>query len=90
MRPITLPGDVGDLLGDHRFSALLIGPGAGTGEETRARELAILRTGRSTVLDADALTAFQDDPPALARASDRGDKLTRTHAAARRGAASWS
>lgn len=68
LRPLALPGDFDGLLGDRRFSALLIGPGAGTGEETRARVLAVLGTGRPTVLDADALTAFQDDPPALDRA----------------------
>lgn len=56
------------LLEDRRFSALLIGPGAGTGEDTRSRVLAMLATGRPTVLDADALTAFAHDPPSLDRA----------------------
>jgi NAD(P)H-hydrate epimerase len=68
VRPLALPGDFDGLLGDRRFSALLIGPGAGTGEQTRARVLAMLGTGRPTLLDADAITAFQDDPPALERA----------------------
>ena len=68
LRPLALLGDFDGLLDDRRFSALLIGPGAGTGAETRARVLAMLRTGRPTVLDADALTAFQDDPTALDRA----------------------
>ncbi|MHB8237760.1 MAG: NAD(P)H-hydrate dehydratase [Acidithiobacillus ferrivorans] len=56
------------LLEERRFSALLIGPGAGTGEDTRSRVLAMLATGRPTVLDADALTAFANDPLSLDRA----------------------
>ena len=47
------------------MTACLIGPGAGVTEATRARTLAILGTPRATVLDADALTAFEHDPQAL-------------------------
>jgi NAD(P)H-hydrate epimerase len=61
-------GDVDRLLADVRYSGLLIGPGAGTGDTTRARVLAMLKTGRPTVLDADALSAFKDDPDTLFRA----------------------
>ena len=56
------------MLGDHRFTAFLIGPGAGMGDETRARVLATLQTARPTVLDADALSTFQSDPDTLFRA----------------------
>ncbi len=56
------------LLQDRSLSALMIGPGAGTGEETRSWVLAMLAAGRPTLLDADALTAFENDPPALDRA----------------------
>ena len=49
------------LLTDPRRNAALIGPGAGVGEETRARTLAILAAGKSAVLDADALTSFAED-----------------------------
>ena len=70
VQPLAAPEDFDRLLDDRRFSALLIGPGAGTGEETRARVLAMLETGRPTLLDADAITAFQDDPPG-ARSGDR-------------------
>jgi NAD(P)H-hydrate epimerase len=66
--PIVAPEDFDQLLADHRFSALLIGPGAGVNEQTRTRALAMLATGRPTVLDADALTVFQNDPPSLDRA----------------------
>jgi ADP-dependent NAD(P)H-hydrate dehydratase / NAD(P)H-hydrate epimerase len=43
-----------------RFKALLIGPGAGVNGSTREQVLAMLATRRPTVLDADALTVFQD------------------------------
>jgi NAD(P)H-hydrate epimerase len=65
VQPITKPDDLNRLLTDRRFSAWLVGPGAGVGEETRARVLKILNARRPTVLDADALTAFQGDPALL-------------------------
>lgn len=54
-------------IGDKRRTAALIGPGAGVSAETRRRVEAILATGKPCVLDADALTVFKDDPPALFR-----------------------
>jgi NAD(P)H-hydrate epimerase len=68
VQPLAAPEELDSLLSDRRFSALLIGPGAGTGEPTRGRVRAMLATGRPTLLDADALTAFQDDPGSLDRA----------------------
>jgi ADP-dependent NAD(P)H-hydrate dehydratase / NAD(P)H-hydrate epimerase len=68
VRPLAAPDDFAGLLDDKRFSALLIGPGAGAGEETRSRVLTMLASGRPTLLDADAITAFQGDPAALDRA----------------------
>jgi NAD(P)H-hydrate epimerase len=68
VKPISCPADFGALLDDHRLTAFLIGPGAGVSEETRARALALLGTGRPTVLDADAITAFQQNPADLDRA----------------------
>jgi NAD(P)H-hydrate epimerase len=56
---------VESLLADARLNALLHGPGAGRGPATAARTLAVLTTARPTVLDADALTSFADDPDAL-------------------------
>ncbi|WP_349665900.1 NAD(P)H-hydrate dehydratase [Phaeovulum sp. NW3] len=49
------------LLQDRRLTALLLGPGLGL---ARAQEMvpAALWGARPTVLDADALTAFEDDP----------------------------
>jgi NAD(P)H-hydrate epimerase len=65
--PIALPVYAAALT-SIMVQPLLIGPGAGTGEETRTRALAMLGTGRPTLLDADALTAFADDPLTLDRA----------------------
>ena len=53
------------LLADRRRNAVLIGPGAGVGDETREMTLAALNMGKRAVIDADALTVFADNPPAL-------------------------
>lgn len=53
------------LLGDARKNAVLVGPGNGVGEATRDNVLAALAAGRACVLDADALTSFEDRPEAL-------------------------
>jgi NAD(P)H-hydrate epimerase len=68
VQPLAVPEDFACLLDDRRISAFLIGPGAGTGEETRARVLAMLATGRPTLIDADAISAFADDPDTLEKA----------------------
>ncbi len=52
-------------LKDARRNALLLGPGNGTGAATRQMVLDALATTRPTVLDADALTVFADNPRAL-------------------------
>lgn len=57
--------DFGETLGLHRASALVIGPGAGLNETLKERVLAALSTGVQTVLDADALSVFADDPKSL-------------------------
>jgi ADP-dependent NAD(P)H-hydrate dehydratase / NAD(P)H-hydrate epimerase len=53
------------LLADTRRNALLIGPGHGVTQQTRARTLAGLAAGKACVLDADALTVFADRPQDL-------------------------
>jgi NAD(P)H-hydrate epimerase len=63
--PISGLDDFAALLADKRRNAALIGPGAGTGRETRAKVLKILGTGKSTVLDADALSVFAGQPSDL-------------------------
>ncbi|WP_295679884.1 NAD(P)H-hydrate dehydratase [uncultured Nevskia sp.] len=68
VHPLTAPEDFAALLDDPRFTAFLIGPGAGPSAETRNRALSMLASGRPTVLDADALTAFQTEPAVLDQA----------------------
>jgi hydroxyethylthiazole kinase-like uncharacterized protein yjeF len=53
------------LLEDKRLNAVALGPGLGVGGETRALVDVVLKSGAAVVLDADALTSFQDDPEAL-------------------------
>lgn len=59
--------DLQEVLKDKRLNALCLGPGMGLGAGTRDMVLAALvcDTPRGVVLDADALTVFQDDPEAL-------------------------
>jgi hydroxyethylthiazole kinase-like uncharacterized protein yjeF len=56
--------------------AVVVGPAAGVGEGTAAAIAALARTGAAMVLDADALTTFQQDPDALFATLDRDDVLT--------------
>jgi hydroxyethylthiazole kinase-like uncharacterized protein yjeF len=65
VQPVEDAAAFGALLDDSRRNAALIGPGAGASAETRERTLAILGAGKHAVLDADALTAFADDPKRL-------------------------
>ena len=64
------------LLEDGRISALCLGPGLGVTDATRALVLAALAAKRATVLDADALTVFADNPEALFAKLHRGCVLT--------------
>ncbi|MES2208060.1 MAG: NAD(P)H-hydrate dehydratase [Pseudomonadota bacterium] len=66
--PLSKPEDLEARLTDPRISALLIGPGAGINQETRAYVHSMLDTKRAVVLDADALTMFQNDPSSLTQA----------------------
>ncbi|NOT72987.1 MAG: hypothetical protein HOP09_17450 [Hyphomicrobium sp.] len=56
--------DLREILEDKRKNAVLIGPGAGVGDETRAIVEAALASGADVVLDADALTSFAEKPDA--------------------------
>lgn len=56
---------IGPVLADARKNALLLGPGAGLGDQLRRLVGEALATGRPTVLDADALTVFAGKPQAL-------------------------
>ncbi|HUK59508.1 MAG TPA: NAD(P)H-hydrate dehydratase [Stellaceae bacterium] len=76
VQPIAgLPG-FEQLLADPRRNAVLIGPGAGTNEATRAAVLAALGARRAAVLDADALTVFAGDRESLFTAIEGPAVLT--------------
>lgn len=64
-------------LADDRRNAVVLGPGLGIGNATRAIVLSALKDGtRAVVLDADALTSFMDDPDTLFQAIQGPTVLT--------------
>jgi hydroxyethylthiazole kinase-like uncharacterized protein yjeF len=80
LRPIADAGALENALADLRINAVALGMGLGSGDRsgprTRALVTAALSAGRSTVLDADALTVFADDPEALMSRLHPGCVLT--------------
>ncbi|MDP1700494.1 MAG: NAD(P)H-hydrate dehydratase [Aestuariivirga sp.] len=71
---------LGLLLNDRRRNTVCIGPAAGVGSDTSAKVRAVLASGAATVLDADALTSFAQNPAelfaAIAELPDRPVILT--------------
>ena len=65
LKPVEAQDDLRPLLEDRRITALCIGPAAGVNEATRKLVLRMLKSGKAMVLDADALTAFADQPEDL-------------------------
>jgi hydroxyethylthiazole kinase-like uncharacterized protein yjeF len=68
VRPLKQDGDLAHLLSDSRYTACLIGPGAGVNDATRETALEILATARPVLLDADAISVFASRAAELARA----------------------
>jgi hydroxyethylthiazole kinase-like uncharacterized protein yjeF len=75
VRPVADARALSEVLQDVRISALCLGPGLGV-ERARALVPVALGRGRNCVLDADALTAFGDDPSALFGMVHEGCVLT--------------
>ncbi len=75
MKRVEGGDDLLEILKDHRLNAVCLGPGLGV---ERAADLVpvALAAQRATVLDADALTAFADDPWALFAQLREGCVLT--------------
>lgn len=57
--------DLAGVLSDTRKNAVAMGPGMGVGVATRRMAMAALQSPAAVVLDADALTSFQEEPDAL-------------------------
>lgn len=68
--------DLSEILADDRLNALCLGPGLGHGGGTRALVHAALEVERPVVLDADAMTSFEDDPEELFDVLHLGAVLT--------------
>jgi len=68
VQPLNQAGDLARLLSDSRYTAFLIGPGAGVNDATRATALEFLATTRPVLLDADAITVFASKAAELAQA----------------------
>lgn len=64
------------LFADSRRNAILIGPGLGNGDLQRDMVLAVLESGKTCVLDADALTSFENEPQTLLGALHKNCVLT--------------
>lgn len=73
-----------DLARRPAFNSFVIGPGNGVGEETRDRVRHLLSLGRCVVLDADALTSFEEDPDDLFRLIEGDVVMTPHHGEFRR------
>ena len=56
------------ILSDERKSTVVLGPGAGVQKATADKVLAALKVGKRAVLDADALSVFQEAPKTLFKA----------------------
>ena len=57
--------DLVEILSDERKNAVVIGPGLGIGRPSRQMATAALQSQAAIVLDADALTSFEEEPDAL-------------------------
>ncbi len=65
LRPVADADVLAEILKDERLNALCLGPGLGVGARTLGLVAAVLGAKRGTVLDADALTSFAENPPKL-------------------------
>jgi hydroxyethylthiazole kinase-like uncharacterized protein yjeF len=65
VRACDAPNAFREALADARPASVVVGPGLGVTAETRQIVAQVLSARRPIVLDADALTAFEGDPPEL-------------------------
>lgn len=76
VRVVETPDDVAGFLSDPRVTAVLIGPGASVGEMTAAKVMAVLNSEAAAILDADALTSFENAGQSLFDALRPEDIIT--------------
>lgn len=67
---------IAKVLEDRRFTAVVVGPGAGVGAPTADAVRAILKSGAAAVLDADVFASFADRPEGLFARLRANDVLT--------------
>jgi len=65
IKPFHGAAELGALLSDRRLNAVAMGPGLGASRQTRELVTTVLKSGTATVLDADAISAFKDEPQSL-------------------------
>ncbi len=65
IKPISQLTDFETFLNGNRISSVVLGPANGVGEQTRNNVVAALKSNTSAVLDADALTSFENNPNQL-------------------------
>ena len=77
--PVANAQELDNVLADKRKNAALIGPGCGLGLITRQMALTLLEAGLPTVLDADAITVFSDNPGVLFETIEEGNAVLTPH-----------
>ncbi len=65
LKEISNVTDLSNLLRDKRYNALIIGPAFGVGERTREFVLAALESEINMVIDADAISSFEENSQIL-------------------------
>lgn len=68
VRAVDDAPELAEFLADARRNVVVLGPGGGVGPRMREHVLAALKAGPAVVLDADALTSFAGELPALTAA----------------------
>ncbi|KQN72884.1 bifunctional ADP-dependent NAD(P)H-hydrate dehydratase/NAD(P)H-hydrate epimerase [Devosia sp. Leaf64] len=65
LKPASDAAELSKLLEDKRMNAVVLGPAAGIGAETRDKTLSVLNSGASLVLDADGISSFASESETL-------------------------
>jgi NAD(P)H-hydrate epimerase len=64
-KPITKTTPLKAMIDEKHVTAVLVGPGCGISDTTRDQTIEILKHNKPCVIDADAISAFQDNPNPL-------------------------